>query len=190
MEVGLWQAAYRTVRDRSVLRAFVTGKLVSSSQKKHKPITRLWSRMNLFLRKTGIWGPGTSAVLSLRSTIIPGTLARMASFRCWCAWEPGTAASWPSVHTASPAGGAGGPVWCGGGEWLMARCPWAGEALEALVEAPTFLHVPRVCVCVCVCVCVWVRGGVRWGWKRVCNWGGGAAFWCEGIKPSPWQNLK
>lgn len=27
----------------------------------------------------------------------------------------------------------------------MARCPWAGEAL---VEALTFLHVPRVCVCV------------------------------------------
>ncbi|XP_036181214.1 DENN domain-containing protein 5A isoform X3 [Myotis myotis] len=60
----------------------------SSSQKKHKPIMRLWSRMKLFLRKIGIQGPGISADLSLQSTILPGTLARMASSRCWCAWEP------------------------------------------------------------------------------------------------------
>lgn len=81
--------ACRTVRDRLVLKAFVTGKLISS-QKKHKRIMKLWSRMKLFLKKTGIQGLGISADLSLQSTILPGTLARMASFRCWCAWEQGT----------------------------------------------------------------------------------------------------
>lgn len=25
----------------------------------------------------------------------------MASFRCWCAWEPGTAAPWPGVQAAA-----------------------------------------------------------------------------------------
>lgn len=67
--------ACRIVRDRSVLKAFVTGKFISS-QKKHKPIMKLWSRMKLFLKKTGIQGLGISADLSLQSTILPGTLAR------------------------------------------------------------------------------------------------------------------
>lgn len=51
---GPWQVACGTVREGSLLRAFVTGKLFSFSQKKHKPIMRLWSRMKLSLRKTGI----------------------------------------------------------------------------------------------------------------------------------------
>lgn len=42
----------------------------------------------------------------------------MASFRCWCAWEPGTAAPWPGVQAASLAGGAGG---AGGREYPMTQ---------------------------------------------------------------------
>jgi len=124
------------------LKASVTGKLFSCSQKKHKPIMRLWSRTNLSLRKTGIRGPGTSAGLSRQSTIIPGTLARMASFRCWCAWEPGTAAPWPGVQAASLAGGAGG---AGGGEYPMNRCPWVGKALWTWWK-PLISFMYHVCV--------------------------------------------
>lgn len=111
--------ACRIVRDRSVLKAFVTGKFISS-QKKHKLIMKLWSRMKLFLKKTGIQGLGISADLSLQSTILPGTLARMASFRCWCAWEQGTSASQPTVYSSQPW------RWCwnpyvvqGVGDWLI-----------------------------------------------------------------------
>lgn len=96
---GPWLVAGRTVRQVSFKRLY-HWQAFSSSQKKHKPIMRLWSRMKLFLRKIGIQGPGISADLSLQSTILPGTLARMASSRCWCAWEPGTAASQPRAHSS------------------------------------------------------------------------------------------
>lgn len=77
-------------------------KLFYFSQKKHKPIMRHWSRMKLSPRKTGIQGPGTSADLSLQSTITLGISARMANSRCWCAWEPGTAVLGPWVCSSKP----------------------------------------------------------------------------------------
>lgn len=95
-------------QDRLVVKVFVTGKLFSSTQKKHKPIMRLWSRMKLSLRKTGTQGLGTSAGLSLRSTTLPATSARTASFRCWCAWEPGNCSLGPGGLAANLGGGAAG----------------------------------------------------------------------------------
>ncbi|XP_023610326.1 DENN domain-containing protein 5A isoform X6 [Myotis lucifugus] len=118
----------------------------SSSQKKHKPIMRLWSRMKLFLRKIGIQGPGISADLSLQSTILPGTLARMANSRCWCAWEPGTAASSPEYIAASLGSGAGVLVWCRGGEWLVTRHSWA-EITSYTTGLPCWLTAPSPHTC-------------------------------------------
>lgn len=51
-------------------------------------------------------------------------------------------------------GGAGGLAWCRGWEWLMTRCPWGGDALEALN-----FHVQSMCV-----------GIWRGGDEGVCNW--------------------